>query len=97
MYEGQLKDFVEKRHFRYSKMQMVFASTQTKWTETNEHLDVKLHLLKYTIRFYANVKKVKNYSIILFVAIVMFWFIRRWTIGWMQLKEFLLLKSHQLM
>ena len=95
MYEGQLKDFVEKRHFRYSKMQIVFASTQAKWAETNEHLDVKLHLLEFTIRFYANVKKVKDYFI--FVATNVMWLICRWTTNWTELKEFLLLKSHQLM
>ena len=59
MYEGQLKDFVEKRHFRYNKMQMVFASAQGKWADTNDHLNIKLHLLEFTICFYANVKKVK--------------------------------------
>ena len=60
MYEGQLKEFVEKRHFRYDRMQTVFVSTQAKWADTNEHLDVKLHLLEFTICFYANVKKVKK-------------------------------------
>lgn len=95
MYEGQLKDFVEKRHFRYSKMQMVFASTQVKWAETNDHLDVKLHLLEFTIRFYANVKKVKDY-LVNFVATNKVWFTFRWTTSWIMLKEFLLQKSHRL-
>ena len=39
-------------------MQAIFTATQAKWAETNDHLDVKLHLLESTIRFYANVKKV---------------------------------------
>ena len=75
MYEGQLKEFVEKRHFRYNKMQMVFASTQAKWANTNDRLDVKLHLLEFTIRFYTNVKKVKSYLIIEFIVMVMVYFI----------------------
>lgn len=63
-YEGQLKEFVEKRHFRYNKMQTAFAAAKEKWLNINERLNIKLRLLEFTICFYANVKKVQYYVLL---------------------------------
>jgi len=57
-YEGQLKDFVAKQHFRHDRMQSAYTAAKTKWTETNYRMNTKLHLLKLTILFYENAKKV---------------------------------------
>jgi len=61
MYEEQLKDFVEKQHFRYDRMQTAFAVTKNKWKETNDRLKIKLRLLEFTISFYMNVKQVNSH------------------------------------
>ena len=58
VYEGQLKDFVAKQHFRHDQMQSAFTAAKTKWTETNDRTNIKLCLLNLTIVFFGSVKKV---------------------------------------
>jgi len=64
-YEGQLKEFVAKQHFRHDQMQSAFIAAKTKWTETDDRMNVKLRLLNLTIVFYENAKKVCSLIFIL--------------------------------
>ena len=59
MYEGQLKEFVAKQHFRHDQMQSAFTAAKTKWVETNDRMNIKLRLLNLTIVFYGNAKTVR--------------------------------------